>query len=335
MKNLFNSLKAVGQEPILLQDKLMILPFGGRIVGLYPDRNNNVLWVNPELLSEKSAWAFFKTEGWLNIGGDRSWISPEVDTNIGDATRMAETYSVPKAMDPATYQLAKADEKSVQLETDMDLLFHRSSQGIKLKLSKQITILENPPVEVPQGVSAYGYDLNCTLKSASELSDGLRPGIWNIVQVPPNGEIILPVKEDAKPRAFIANPIFTSEKNLITCQVKSAESFKFSIRSRHCRGLMLYINTDTEPAIMVMRKFKVYNEDVYADVPCDDPTDTGYVQQVYVDDGALGGFGELEYHSPACVADKQNVVCDTSEVWGFSGPKKQIAAIKETILNQL
>ena len=70
----------------------------------------------------------------------------------------------------------------------------------------------------------------------------------------------------------------------------------------------------------------------YADVPCADPDDLGYVQQIYVDDGALGGFGEMEYHGPAAVASAGGDAGDLSEVWAFCGTG--LSGLAETILER-
>ena len=60
----------------------------------------------------------------------------------------------------------------------------------------------------------------------------------------------------------------------------------------------------------------------------------GYTTQVYVDDGALGGFGKLEYHSPALDAEQgRNAMEDVSHVWAFQGPLETIDKICHLVLN--
>lgn len=53
-------------------------------------------------------------------------------------------------------------------------------------------------------------------------------------------------------------------------------------------------------------------------MPCDDPHAIGYMTQCYVDDGKLGGFGEIEYHAPALDASRKMMrMEDRSETWAF------------------
>ena len=69
------NLKEAGYEAICLGEKLLVLPFGGRVLGVYPDEKRNVFGTNPDLESVSSIRSFFGGGGWLNIGGDRTWIS--------------------------------------------------------------------------------------------------------------------------------------------------------------------------------------------------------------------------------------------------------------------
>jgi hypothetical protein len=102
------------------------------------------------------------------------------------------------------------------------------------------------------------------------------------------------------------------------CAVGGGRSFKFAIQAGDCRGAMAYLNVAATPALLVVRTFDVLEASRYTDAPCDDLQATGYVQQVYVDDGALGGFGELEHHSGA-LAPGTECVTDHSRTWAFTG----------------
>jgi len=105
----------------------------------------------------------------------------------------------------------------------------------------------------------------------------------------------------------------------LRCRVATESSFKLSLKAGDSRGLMAYLKRDGPRELLVVRRFPVVEPERYADVSCADPDDLGHVQQVYVDDGALGGFGELEYHSPAIDTVAGPSVTDSSEVWSFVG----------------
>jgi len=70
----------------------------------------------------------------------------------------------------------------------------------------------------------------------------------------------------------------------------------------------------------------------YIDVPWDSADETGYAVQCYNDDGNLGDFGEIEYHSPAIDASHARNHVDCSQVWAFRGPEESIKLIGAFLL---
>jgi len=329
MTTLEDILKQAGQESICLEDKVLVLPFGGRILGLYPAPDCNALWVSPDLASAESARALIAGEGWLNLGGQRIWISPEVETNITDPKRLWDTYEVPKAMDPGAYEVMERADHSVTIASPMTLRFHRHDCDVSLHVKRTVAVLADPPVDLPAGVSFAGYVQTSTL-SGVDVGEGCRPGLWNIIQVSGGGQIVIPVAADADPRALIAKPVFEREADRIRCTVATDESFKFSLRADDSRGRMACLNTTGLSPALVVCRFPVLDPSRYADVPADDLEDTGHMQQVYVDDGNLGGFGEMEYHAPALAPGKS--VTDRGEVWAFAGPAHVLEDLLEKIL---
>ena len=79
-KCLADALTQSGHSPIELANSeggsVLVLPYGARILGLFPDGRSNLLWANPKLMHAKSATEFFQVPGWRNTGGGRTWISP-------------------------------------------------------------------------------------------------------------------------------------------------------------------------------------------------------------------------------------------------------------------
>lgn len=90
---------------------------------------------------------------------------------------------------------------------------------------------------------------------------------------------------------------------------------------------------DPAGRVLVVRTFPVTPAERCSDVPgtlpADDPRAAGYVQQLYVDDGALGGFGELEHHSEYLSPDNGYRVTDVCETFAYCGPADAVAAVKE------
>ena len=333
MEQLCESLKQAGQVPVVIGNKVLVLPFAGRVLGLYPDGETNLFWVHEALFSRESAQMFLSCEGWLNLGGDRTWISPEIETHIEDRLSYPAAIEVPKSVDPGAYRVIQADELSAALTSDMNVRFHQSKMTLKMNLTKKVAFMEKPPMPLKEGVSFAGYRMNYALTITEPVSGAARPGLWNLIQVPGGGEIIVPVKAGAKISPFIGKPVYSQVGNLVRCTVKTDSSYKFSLKADYSRGLMVYIGIQGDKGSLVVRKFPVSDPARYADYPSFDPSDEGYMTEIYVDDGQYGSFGELEYHSPALEIGKgETEVDDSSETWGFTGPAEAIRELCGTII---
>lgn len=313
---------------------MLVIPLGGRVLGLAPDHRTNTLWTHEALQTESGTKHFPDVAGWLNFGGDRAWIAPEVETNFRYPRNSKPVYKVPKSIDPGRYRVNAQDADAVCLSAAMTVRFHRRQAEVRLLVERAVTCLPKPPLAVPAGVQFAGYRLQSTLSAAGPIPGGIRPGLWHILQVPGHGRIVIPVRPGAQPRTFIGTPAFALAGRRLTCDVATSKSFKFSVRAGDCLGFMLYINTTKRPATLVARRFAVHDRAGYADEPYDDPADLGHVQQVYVNDGTLGGFGEMEYHTPALASQGPAALTDTSETWGFTGSVKHLKVLAEQLLTR-
>ncbi len=333
MKNYCKTLRELGKEPLLL-GKLCVLPFGGRVLGLYPREGLNAFWTNPALDSAASARALLTGGGWTNLGGDRTWISPEAELFISDIARPFETYRVPASLDPAAYRIVSRRANTVELETDLTADFYRSGCKVGLSLRKRITGLDAPEFPLPPGVDAAGYELHCTLSASADLPATVRPAVWNLLQVPGGGEIVIPLKGPATPVAFFGRQQVRQEGDRLHASVPvAADSYKFGVLADPCRGLMLYLNLAAPQPFMILRRFPVGTREQYFDVPFAEPERRGVVQQVFVDNGTHGGFGEMEHHSPALVPGVCSKVTDLCTTWAFAGPAGQLSGLAEALLS--
>jgi hypothetical protein len=330
VSNLISSLTGAGLEPLSLNGKLVVMSFGGRIIALLPDSATNVFWVNPQLESVDGARAFQKTEGWLNSGGDRTWIYPEIETN-GDPARW-EGYFVPHAMDPAQYSIIESNRDSVTLRSRIDLPFRKSQLKIPLRVTRKIEALSAPPFDFPADLDYAGFSLDTRIDAEAEIPEGVRPGAWSILQVAGGGELIVPMKTSMPPRDFFKTSVYQTEGNVLKCRYKTDNSFKFCIRAGNCTGKMFYLNRIGGRSTLIFRTFDVFDEGRYGDYPSEDHSDTGYVQMFYVDDGGLGDWGELEHQSPY-LADGR--VTDRCETHAFIGDDKHVTSILETFMNNI
>ncbi|MBQ7525283.1 MAG: hypothetical protein IJT09_02525, partial [Abditibacteriota bacterium] len=79
-----NILKAANKETEVFKtsdgSEVLMMSFGGRVLGLFaPDSDENFYWTNTALDSEESAIAAIGDGQFLHTGGDRTWMSPEID----------------------------------------------------------------------------------------------------------------------------------------------------------------------------------------------------------------------------------------------------------------
>ena len=72
--------------------RLLVRPASGRVLGLYPPGSeDNFYWINPALVSDVRPHEFFDQPGWINPGGDRTWLAPEIERFIEDLDRPWDT----------------------------------------------------------------------------------------------------------------------------------------------------------------------------------------------------------------------------------------------------
>src|SRR5580700_1611299 len=110
-EQLADNLAAVGKPSQSWQSpdgtRLLILPHGGRILGLFTAADaSNFLWVHPDLGSPQTASRVFESGDWQNPGGDRSWLAPEVDFFLPNYPN-CDRYSVQSALDPGHYRISR------------------------------------------------------------------------------------------------------------------------------------------------------------------------------------------------------------------------------------
>jgi len=344
---LIKALKAAGHEPIQLNDtagaSVLVLPYGARVIGLFPEGKANLLWVHPSLGDPEAATEFFRATGWRNTGGDRTWVSPERDIHLGDLQDPWNSYQVTPSIDPGHFEVFVSDDE-VRLTTDGSVRHHRLEQDCAIRLEKCIRLIPNPlryeagAEDLLKEVWYAGFEQRTSLTYA-EKSD-FRPvlSIWDAVNLPAPGNIIIPTVGAVRPKDFF-EPTGVSHLRIFPCGV----SFVFDGRERHkiaVRAMDLlggragyFRNIDADEYTLVVRNFFVDPSAEYVDTPWADPTDRGYALQCYNDGGVNGAYGELEYHSPAMGKGTGRTECfDRAQLWGFQGPLKDIARIAHAFL---
>ncbi|HLA85769.1 MAG TPA: hypothetical protein VJL29_13345 [Thermoguttaceae bacterium] len=331
-------------ETLAMQDgtRLLLLPYGARILGLFAaEDEQNFFWTNPLLDNGETARELFASDGWHNTGGDRTWIAPELDTFYTDAT--FAQYWQPRPLDMSDYVMERVGG-GCRLSREMTLHLARSNRDVGLRLTKWFGPAASPLRDEPglasvaRGVEYAGYTQRATLESLAP--DGAEPpavGLWNLLQLPAGGEMLVPLYARCAPQKCFGDVPRESmilEERLLRIKVDFPGSHKIAVKAAVLCGRAGYIYGENDRWSLVIRNFSVNPSGAYVDVQRPDLEDFGYAfQMCRVDEPEFGSFCELEYHAPALgeLPDPSRSE-DVSQVWAFRGERKAIDAIARVLL---
>ncbi|MBI3665776.1 MAG: hypothetical protein HY236_06040, partial [Acidobacteria bacterium] len=125
--------------------RVLLLPHGGRALGLFAaESEENFFWTHSALSSVDSARAFYESDVWHNFGGDRTWLSPEVDLFFPHFPNLdLAKYRVPRQLDPGDYKIVRMNG-GVRLVNRLTLSLVRSKQRVELEIVKWVAPAPNP-----------------------------------------------------------------------------------------------------------------------------------------------------------------------------------------------
>lgn len=315
---------------------ILVIDAGARVLRLVGKSGRDFLWLNRSLFDDS---ARFLNANWLNFGGDRTWIAPERSIHISDLRDPWGTYAVPKAFDPGSYNLQQYGN-AVMLASRFRLTNHVLQVLSELSIEKTVTPVANPfrhSSDAELSSAEYiGYEQATTIKLHSESVPGLQFGLWHLAQVEAPGEILVPITNSEPPHVYFGSADADNTKiepGLIRFGVNGTQQ-KVGIKTDATFGRVGFIREDGEGLwSLLVRNFFVNPSGEYVDVPWDDPNNRGYAVQCYCDDGNLGNFGELEYHTTG-IGDGTgtNTCTDISQLWAFRAERPIIERIANRLL---
>jgi hypothetical protein len=232
----------------------------------------------------------------------------------------------------------------IALSRRMTLHLARPGRDVELRLVKWLGPAAQPLrheadlAGVLCRVGYAGYTQRTSLERVGRSAGSLASlGIWNLIQLPPGGELLVPTYARAEPRHFfgeIAARHFAIEDRMLRLAVDFPKSHKIGLRAAIVAGRAGYAYPRGDRWSLVIRNFFVNPSGRYVDVPKSDPDDLGYALQVCrVDEPEFGSFFELEYHAPA-LGDPPDThrSDDVSQVWAFRGSREAIDEIARRLL---
>ena len=320
---------------------VLLLPYGGRVLGLFaPGSEDNFYWTHPALGAEETARAFYASPNWHNSGGDRTWLAPEVDIflpKFPDTT----TYWQPRELDPGRYEPVQG-AGGLELVNRLKLRLSRSGQEVELRMAKSVGPAANPLRYERRldlvGVQYAGYAQHTRLEILGDhAEDGPMVGLWNLVQMPHGGNLLIPVFHRTEPKIWfgqIAPEDLIVGDRLIRYKMRAKGEHKLGVRAVATTGRVGYVFGTDKACSLIVRNFVVNPSGEYVDAPWKDPEDLGYSTQACNVNSALGAFSELEYHIPAIGGKTGSPCCDdTAQVWAFRGPEEKVLAAARRLLS--
>ena len=350
LQELIATLKAVGKSPEVFQTedgtRLLILPYGGRILGVFaPDSEENFLWTNSALNTVESARVYYASDDWQNSGGDRTWLAPEVDfffpkfPNIDIAG-----YWQPRSLDPGNYELTKTGH-GVKLTNRLNIEGFRSRKRVGLEITKSVAAAPNPlryDDVIKSGAIEYaGHTLQTTLKIVdANPNDSPLVGLWSLTQMPHQGELFIPTYSKTELRIYFGladtpPDELTISDRLVRFKMRAAGEHKIGVRAAVTTGRIGYIYPAGDKHALIIRNFFVNPSGEYADVPWTEPDDRGYSTQACSVNSRWGMFSEMEYHVPAIGGETGlRQIEDRSQLWAFRGSKEDIEKIARYLVSK-
>ena len=272
---------------------ITLLPKHGRVWQVKIN-DQDAFWQNPN-------WA-----GDWNAGGDRLWVSPEIDWNWKKIDRVDfQHYEVQTTMDGPNWQVVSLDDERCCIATQQKIKHQRTANWIHID---QRRTFERIKLD-----NLAGFDTAVAYQTVNSLqilegTPGQPVDMWSLLQIPGGGKIYIGLQRPAQMRDYftpIPDEMHHEQERLLTLQITGKKQYKVGISPDCLSGAMAYVRPSVGGGkLVVYRKFTPQFWRPYCDAPFTDQGTKGDAIQVYNDDGSFGGFGEMEYHTPSIVVGK-------------------------------
>ncbi len=274
---------------------LVIPKFGGRILSVSVD-GENLFWTHPDILKGQ--------------GGQRSWISPEGGAKgfiFRPDWKGTRDFSM---LDPGQYKviLHKENERLV-LSNTFKTTSNDGQENYDLTLTREFRPSEDLLKPLPPfkdlDYQYLGIDFVHKLKNNSKKFLDRILGLWCLIQIPPQGTMIVPVNRVEK-AAWRGNYFEPTPEDFVKANpdsfsffIHGSQRYKVGLRPESTQGAISYLaKTKNGDYSLVFMEFPVMPEARYVDKPKGEQKTNGDAIQIYshLEEGPLA-FGELECHS--------------------------------------
>jgi len=309
---------------------------GAKLVGLSAagKEGRNLVWFNPAAFAD----SFWQGGPRWNIGGLRSWIAPEAAFFLDPGG----SWFVPQGLDPGNYQVVYRRKTLVECRNEFEVR-DREGHRYRLALTRRLTLIDVPPEEAyaPITCEFAGVKLEHTLKNLGDAPIGRETGLvglWSLLQVNTPGTMIIRLRGRHRGayRDYF-NPLGEERMSVlpgvITVKMDGCYRSKLGIRPRAAAGVLGYLwKPETGKPVLLVMRFPVNPRGRYVDHPWNLKGTYGDAVQVYNDDGANGGFAEMECHGPARELGPGESESHELELLVFSGREDDLKSIGSRLM---
>ncbi|MCD4671683.1 MAG: hypothetical protein K8R77_03375 [Anaerolineaceae bacterium] len=317
--------------------RIIISQRGGRIFGPFMGQvDESLLWTNSAFADAETFRAFLDAGDW-NLGGERVYIGPELQYSVPDRKKFWDSYTLSPQVDPGNYELLMDDATGqCKLQQDMLLNAYPGDEKKALNLTRELRPAADPLrnlsnyANLIDGVAYCGYEQSLTL--GEEENDGLISQTWDLTQINPGGTIFIPALPTIAPTDYygpVDETWQTIESHYVRVNITGDKMFKLGYRAPQIYGRAAYFNVlSVDKACLIVRNFYNNPTSPYLDEPYHSLGCKGDSLQIYQDDGALGGFAEIECIGQAIGGfTDRSAVTDNISLWCYVGTPENIRQI--------
>jgi len=343
-KNNSQLITLVGSDPAGPQ--LVIDPtLAGRVMGASFDGENgeNLFWVNKSILD--GSYFSANPPSW-NAGGLRTWLSPE-DLFFLPEDKDAKKWFVPAELDPAPYTVVSQNQSEVTLQLKTNI---KSNVGrtYAVSLTRKVALVplfkDSAGTALPKDIKYLGIDLSHSMENLSDEVIGKDMPyvcLWSLLQTNPSGTMLIPLAEKADPKTAYReyfNPLgpdrIAIENNIISVKIDGKYRSKIGVNAKAAGpGIAFLKDEGNGQGVLFVQLFPVDPKGIYVDKPWGKKSSYGDVIEMYNDDGNMGGFTEVECHSPAKKLAKGESMAHEIHLHIFKGPIAELQKIGSVLLS--
>ena len=320
---------------------LAILARGGRLLGPFLPDGQSVGWLSPRLSSAEAFRRFLDAEEW-NIGGNRTWIAPEIQFSVADRSRFWETIRIPAAMDPEPYVLEPGAGCCVLHKTVELPVFYPGAGTKRLAVRRHVFPAADPLRErkdyasLVDGVLYAGYEHDIKLTDLD--GNSFMAESWDLFQVKPGGTAYVKVYDgestqgaDYYEKVDAAHQ--TIAKDHIALRITGDRRYKLGFPASCVTGRIGYLAHSGSESTLVARQFFSNPSAPYNEEPPLLTGTRGLSVHVYNDSGELGGFGEIETNGQAVGGTAgRSASADQFITWMYRGACDKVERISRILI---